>query len=56
MPSPVKAILAVAADLVGWLGAHPTTLLVMLLALVVAGQAAGIVERLDWWGTGEEIR
>lgn len=52
MPSPAKAIFAIA----DWFGRHPGTTLLILFALVVAAGQAGMVERLDWWGTGEEIR
>jgi hypothetical protein len=56
MLSTGKAILAVAGDVGLWAEAHRTLVLLLLLAVVVAGQQFGIVEPLDWWGTGEEIR
>jgi hypothetical protein len=55
MSSLDKANLAIAA-VWGWGNTHRFAVLLLLLALVVVGQQAGVIQPLDWWGTGEEIR
>jgi hypothetical protein len=55
MSSPDKARLAVAV-VWEWVDGHRFAVLWLLLALVVAGQQAGLIEPRDWGGTGEEIR
>lgn len=55
MSLPAKAI-SLAEAVVVFAGSHPGLLFGLLLAAVVALQAMGVVEPLDWWPEGQEVR